>query len=534
MDIENDFDLGTPEWAVREGINVLLADRDRLQRIERYVRGYHDKPYIPDNADDEFTSIVNRSIINYMPLILAGPTQTCFVDSIRHGVAKLDFDMDPDAYSADADPDLELSPEMQSWQDNRMDVRQTTFTRGLSQYGVINALTRRDKKGKVRYEAHSPQRSVCLFEDWINGYDPDYFLIHRTGRLDNGYEKTLTLYDAVNEYDIEYTEEDKIKVTGSRPHGNSECPGTRMALQLDLEGRPLGLIEPCIEIQDQINQTNLDMLVVQTYGSFKVKTVTGMAPPFERWTPQLVDAMYPMLDPTEDGYEARLEQRRSIQLGSPVTDSAGRRKALPVNLSAKRVLFAEDPNAKWGTLDETPLDGYIAALAEKVKHLFAISQTPSTYNVGEMANLSAEALQAAEIAKRRRDDEIRMVLGEGYERMLRLGMELLGETEAAADQGAEVVWRDTDPHSRAAISDALAKDVDSLEYPIFAAWEELPGMTQGRLMHVKRLWKQQMDAQPEAQEAAAFEAVRRFSSVGGTATTTTTEEDLSGATSAAA
>lgn len=513
--IENDYEPGTPEWAVREGLNVLLADRDRLLKIERYVRGHHDKPYVPDNADDEFKGIVDRSIINYIPLVLAGPTQTCFVDSIRHGAPELDFDQDPDDYDPAKDPSLQLSPEMLSWQENRMDVRQTSFTRGLAQYGVINALTRKDKRGRVRYEAHSPQRSVCLFEDWVNGYDPDYFLIVRHGALDDGEPKVISLFDSQLEYAVEYTDEDEIILRDWWEHGNSECPGTRMALQMDLEGRPLGLVEPLFEIQDQINQTNLDMLVVQTYGSFKVKTVTGMAPPFERWTQQLIDAVYPKLPEDDPAYEQRLEQRRSIQIGSPVTDSAGRRKALPVNMSAKRVLFAEDKDARWGTLDETPLDGYIAALSEKVKHLFAISQTPATYAVGEMANLSAEALQAAEIAKKRRDDEIRMVLGEGYERMLRLGMELMGETRAAEDNAAEIKWRDTDPHSRAAISDALAKDVEALEYPIFAAWEELPGMTQGRLMHVKRLWRQQMESTPEAQQNEAFEAVRQFSSVGG-------------------
>src|SRR5699024_9496732 len=234
--------------------------------------------------------------------------------------------------------------------------------------------------------------------------------------------------------------------------------------------------------------------------------------------------VYPMLEPDDPGYEKRLEELRAVQIGSPVTNAAGRSKALPENISAKRVLFAEDKDAKWGTLDETTLEAYITALAEKVKPHRTISQTPSTYAVGEMANLAAEALQAAEIAKRRRDDEIRMALGEGYERMLRLGMELLGELEAANDEAAEVVWRDTDPHSRAAISDALAKDVEALEYPIFAAWEKLPGMTQGELMHTKRLWRQQMEAMPESQQAEAFDAVRQFSNVG----------RMSGATSAAA
>src|SRR5699024_12296399 len=83
-----------------------------------------------------------------------------------------------------------------------------------------------------------------------------------------------------------------------------------------------------------------------------------------------------------------------------------------------------------------------------------------------LANLSAEALQAAEIAKRRRDDEIRMALGEGYERMLRLGMELLGELEAANDEAAEVVWRDTDPHSDRK-STRLNSSHVSISYAVF-------------------------------------------------------------------
>src|SRR5699024_12414895 len=55
--------------------------------------------------------------------------------------------------------------------------------------------------------------------------------------------------------------------------------------------------------------------------------------------------------------------------------------------------------------------------------------TPASYGVGEMANLSAEALNAAEIAKTRRDDYVKMVLAELYERMFRLAMHIEGRSE---------------------------------------------------------------------------------------------------------
>src|SRR5699024_1885375 len=107
--------------------------------------------------------------------------------------------------------------------------------------------------------------------------------------------------------------------------------------------------------------------------------------------------------------------------------------------------------------------------------------TPASYGVGEMANLSAEALNAARIAKTRRDDYVKMGLAELYERMFRLAMHIEGHESRAADLSMEIVWADTDPHSIGMIADAFGKMADQLGVPVEVLWEELPNMTPGKL-----------------------------------------------------
>jgi hypothetical protein len=88
----------------------------------------------------------------------------------------------------------------------------------------------------------------------------------------------MTLY----EYEVTFKSLADLEVghcQAPRKHGASECPVTRFVATVDLEGRTIGVVEPMIPLQNRINQTVFDLLVAQTYGSFQVRTVTGMVPP---------------------------------------------------------------------------------------------------------------------------------------------------------------------------------------------------------------------------------------------------------------
>lgn len=489
---------GTPAWALHKGLSIIRHDDQVLERLDNYLGGQHDPVYIPDNADAEYRLLAKRAILNMVPLVVNSLTQVCYVDSIRHAKAQQDLPTDPDGATDEA-----LPPEMLSWQYNRMDARQLPITRALATHGSVYLLTRKDpRSGRARYEGYSARRAVALFEDPVNDLDPVWGIIIKKGTASD--PRVVWLYGETEWWIATPNRKGDLVLAPQGKHGNSSCPLTRGVLHQDLEGRPSGLVAPIIEAQDQVNQTSFDALTIQSNASFKVRTATGMAVPIRRWTREEIEQVWPTPDPDDPEYDTIMHQRAAEeipQVGDPVLDHNGQEIPLPIKMNSKRLLVAEDPETEFGTLDETNLAPLLAALDQRIKHLAAISQTPPTYFMGELANLSAEALQAAEISKKRRDDEARMALGEMYERNIRLGMELEGHPDRADDVSTEMVWADTDPRSIAAVADALAKMVDSLEVPPTAAWLELPGMTTAKYQMWLSLREQWEEEHPEVRLA---------------------------------
>ncbi len=244
------------------------------------------------------------------------------------------------------------------------------------------------------------------------------------------------------------------------------------------------MVEILIQPQNQVNQSSFDVLALQSYNSFATRYATGMSAPVRRWSQVEIDQSWPKPDPADPDYEQKYNDWLATEkpsAGDPVLDPNGQEIPLPLRVNHKRFVVGEDKDTKIGQLDATDVRPLLAGLADRVKYFFSISQTPASYGVGEMANLSAEALNAAEIAKTRRDDYIKMVLAELYERIFRLCMELEGKSDRAADEAMEMVWRDTDPHSIGMIADAYGKMAEMLQVPVTMLWEELPNMTPAKL-----------------------------------------------------
>ena len=494
---------GTPAWMAQRCLDTMRDNSVDIERYDNYLAGRHNPIYIPDNADAEFRQIRNRSVLNMIPLVINSVTQECHVDGIRHS-------KELDASSKDK-PTEGLPPEMVVWQRNRMDARQLPVVQAFAAHGVVYGLTVRDPKDptKARLECYTAAQACAMYSDPINDIDPEWGLVVKKGTWSNF--KLGHLYLEKDWYIVEMTESG-LRATKQGPHGNSVCPLSRAVLHMDLEGRVTGLIEPLILPQDQINQTSFDELTTQSWGAFKVRTATGMAVPVRRWTQFEIEHTFP--EPGPDASPEELDRYQSRpSVGDPILDRDGQEIPLPVPMSQKRVLIAEDPDTKFGTLDETPIQPFLSALEARIKYFAAIAQTPPTYFMGEMANLSAESLKAAEIAKTRRNDEIKLELGEMWERMLQLAMELEGEDDRASDVGIELKWADKDPSSFAATIDALGKMVEMLEVPPTFAWELIPNMTQGGLVHLhqlKELWDQ---AHPEVALARTFEQADVFSNI---------------------
>jgi hypothetical protein len=109
---------------------IIENDRVRLRRVDRYVSGDHDDPYMPTGADAEYRLLARRAVTNLIPLLVGTPAQALYVDSFRRAGAALD-----------GTPDS--SPEWDHWQNSRLDFRQIPIHRGALKYGHAFALTER-------------------------------------------------------------------------------------------------------------------------------------------------------------------------------------------------------------------------------------------------------------------------------------------------------------------------------------------------------------------------------------------------------
>ena len=313
-------------------------------------------------------------------------------------------------------------PAWEVWQRNKFDARQIGVHRAALGYGASYVTVLPGEPVPVMRGA-SPRNMTVVYGDddeW-----PRYALERRKSGwrlLDD-----QAVYSFTGQGDgLQFR---SMELHGAQMNGEPVCPVIRYRDTDDLDDPVCGIVEPLMALQDQINVTSFGLLVAQHYGAFRQRYILG-------W-----------LAETE---EARLKA------------------------SASNLFTIDDPDVKVGEFEQTDLSGYIDSREATLRHLATVSQTPAHELLGQLVNLSAEALAAAEAGHRRAVTENQTVIGESHEQALALAGSYLGETP---DPSASVRWRDTEARSLGMVVDALGKLVQMLGVPAQELWERVPGVT---------------------------------------------------------
>lgn len=437
----------TPQEAraeVKRLFPLWRRERVRLDRIDRYLRGEHAGPFKPREAGSEYAELIQRSTANMLPLVVDVAAQNLYVEGYRGSTS--------------------AAQRWEAWQANGMDRRQSAVHRAALSYGLSYVLVLPGAPYPV-LRGVSPRRLIAAYEDPAADEWPVYAL-----RVDprNEHSWKLRLYDDQHVYTL------VSNLDGNKParptpgaadevtdgpdyldaerHGAGVCPVARFADSLDLEGRARGQVEPLIILQDRLDQTVFDLLMTQTFVSWKVRTVSGIALP----------------------------------------DEESEARARKLQLAQDRFLVAEDPDTKFGELAESPLTGFLDSIELVVRQMATVSQTPPHYLLGQMANLSAEALAAAEAGLSRKIEELKHSFGEGWEQVLGLAGALMGAAPEEGSDRSQAVWRDTESRSLSQVADALGKLAAQLGVPAQLLWERIPGFTQDDVERAKTM----VDADP--------------------------------------
>lgn len=427
------------EATVRALLALRAPEQDRLTCISNYVAGKHTSVYVPAGAKSEYRWLLDRAVVNMLPLVINVVAQNLYVDGYRR--AKSD----------------DNAPAWKTWQANRMDGRQHGIHRSALKYGISYALVLPGDPVPV-ITPMSPRRMTAFYSDPVNDEWPIYAIevTHEQVKGAGGKLKRrrqIRLFDDTSAYRFTSERDRKaIEYGGREDHNLGVCPVIRYRNEEDLDEDQAvaGEVEPLIQIQDQINSTTFGLLMAQQYAAFRQRWVTGMAPPLD-------------------------------ENGTPVE---------PFRSRVDGVFVAEDADTKFGEFGATDLNGYLKSREESIRSMATISQTPPYYLLGVVSNLSAESLAAARDGLDRKTDERKSTFGESHEQTLRLAG-LAGRNKAAwEDVAAQVVWRDTSTRSLAQTVDALGKMVSMLSIPPQEVWELLPGVTQTTIAR----WKAALEA----------------------------------------
>lgn len=389
-------------------MEVREADSDRLDRIHDYITSQERFEWLPRVLPEELRKLAKVSRVNLLRFTVNSAVQSMYVDGYR------------------ALRESDDIPAWEIWQRNKMDARQIGVHRAGIAFGAAYVTMLPGDPVPVMRGA-SPRNMTVVY-----GRDDDWPL-YALEKLRNG-EWRLIDNEAV--YILEIDERsrnvDGIKILDVEEHGAGVTPVIRYRETDDLDDEVIGIVEPLIDLQDQINITTFGLQVAQHYGAFR-----------QRWIV---------------GWLAETQEQKM--------------RATASNLWT----FEDDPTqVRLGEFGQTDLKGYLDSREATLRHLSTVSQTPAHELLGQLVNLSAEALAAAEASKRRAITEYQTVMGEAHEQALGLGGQLMG---ADVDPSAYVRWKDTEARSMAQMADALGKLVQMLGIPPEELWERVPGVSQ--------------------------------------------------------
>lgn len=426
---------------VAKGIlDLRRTEQRRLDKIAAYTRGEQASVYVPRGARQEYKWLIKRSKVNILPLVITVVAQALYVEGYRP--AKSDENAKP----------------WDVWQANRLDRRQHGLHRSALKYGAAYTVVLPGSPVSV-IRTVSPRRLTAVYEDPVDDEWPVYGLEEVIQNLPGGKKRVLKLYDD----NFRYTLQGKLNAKtlelvedGVYEHGLGVCPVVRFLDEDDLDGEVCGEVEPLFDLQDQLNMTTFGLLMAQQYAAFRQRWVTGMV----------------------------IQEDES---GNPIE---------PFNASVSRLWVGEDSDIKFGEFGQTDLGGYLDSREATIRHTATMSQTPPHNLLGQMVNLSSEALAAAESGLQRKVAERKSTFGESWEQTLRLAGKAQGDLAAWADLSAQVVWRDVEARSLAQTVDALGKLAQMLGVPAQELWERIPGVSQTDVQRWKKV-AEQGDAQAQ-------------------------------------
>jgi hypothetical protein len=423
-------------WLIGQMWRIRLSEQPVLDTIHGYMLGELGWPKVPEGSENEIQDLAALSIKNVLPLVRDAFAQNLCVVGYRDALAKVN------------------DVGWESWQANRMDSRQQEVYRPAITYGVGYVIVTKGDDGSTIWRPRSPRQLIAVYEDPQSDEYPQYAVEMWTDYTGAKPHKQCMFYDSEFMYPVDLGEtiitsspvEDSLnyRLSGNLQfgepyrHGADHCPVVRFVNGRDADEVIIGEIAPLLTLQRALNSVNFDSLIVGRFAAFPAKVITG-------WSASPSDVL---------------------------------------EASARRVWAFEDTDVKAQSLPAADLTQYDTRLTEMLEFIATVAQiSPSRLNP-KLSRVSADALAAAEANEQRKTLEKINSFGESWEQAFRLDAEVRGDTVTREDNKAEVVWRESEVRSFAAVVDGITK-LAAAGIPIEQLIDMIPGITQAKVESMK-------------------------------------------------
>ena len=450
-------------WLVRLA-QGLIDRQPRYQLLDRYVCGNHPVPSGDQRYVKALREMQEKAKTNYVGLVTNAPCERMEVVGFRFG------DNPDDSGDDDAN---------RMWQANDMDlmsvIAHTTAATFSRCYVLVSPPDPLDPKvpiitvedPRMTIVEHDPasmrkiRAGLRMWNDDVLGhaiavvYLPDGIHYFR-GKTNEWYQNID--YDLLKQ---RVCSAGSWEYMGMEVNVIGEVPIVPINWRPGLHGTSMAEAEEGFSIQDRINATVLDRMIISRSQAYKQRWAKGVTIP---------------------------------------KDDAGRAKA-PFDPGSDILWAVADKEAAFGEFREADIRQILEAVRDDVGDLAAITKTPPHYLLGEIVNASGDALKAAETGLVSKTKQRIKSAGWSWEKVIRLGFAYLND-ERAKSEVAETIWADPESRSRAELADAILKETQ-MGLPPEMAFERL-GLTPSQVTRAMTLMraKEVRDAMLAATQAS--------------------------------
>lgn len=405
--------MGSPRWYLERLTRRLLGRQTRYDKLERYALGDHPYP----NGDKRYVvalrDLQRKARTNYCGLVISAVTERMKPLGFQFG------------------PEEQIDEEAQSiWNYNDMDYQSQIIINTAATFGDAYVLVAPpiEEDGEPIISAEDPR--MCITET-----DPRLVTKTLAGLkmwqddADSTIRAVLYLPNEIRTYrgpaiaDVIGTDVaslTKILVGRSAAAGGfvlervqrnpyNQVTLVKVSWQPAFGSQSRAEHEGVLDIQDRINHTILDRLVISKAQAYNQRWVTGA------------------------------------------------KKGDEFKPGADMVWATVDKDAKMGQFDAADVTPILTAVKDDIGDMAAISQTPASYLMNRIVNVSGDTLNQDQAALTSKIQFRQIAVGWALERVIRMAFLIKGNTDKAKETKLETIWKRPVIYKIEMLGDFMAK-----------------------------------------------------------------------------